>query len=88
MPSLCEYDLVGFRTGDDAFNFSRYLTRECGLHSRDFNFAVADRTVRIGAFPVGIETAAFAHLASRSVGLTFVKRVIKSLRWAGAHYRG
>jgi trehalose 6-phosphate synthase len=43
IPSLCEYDLVGFQTGDDAFNFSRYLTRECGLHSRDFNFIVADR---------------------------------------------
>ena len=61
IPSLCEYDLVGFQTGDDAFNFSRYLTRECGLHSRDFNFVVADRTIRIGAFPVGIETAAFAR---------------------------
>jgi trehalose 6-phosphate synthase len=79
IPSLCEYDLVGFQTGDDAFNFSRYLTRECGLHSRDFNFVVADRTVRIGAFPVGIETAAFAHLARGSVQLPFVKRVIKSL---------
>jgi trehalose 6-phosphate synthase len=79
IPSLCEYDLVGFQTGDDAFNFSRYLTRECGLHSRDFIFSVADRTVRIGAFPVGIETAAFAHIAPRSVGLPFVKSVIKSL---------
>jgi trehalose 6-phosphate synthase len=59
IPSLCDYDLVGFQTGDDAFNFSRYLTRECGLHSRDFNFVVADRTIRIDAFPVGIETAAF-----------------------------
>jgi trehalose 6-phosphate synthase len=57
IPSLCEYDVVGFQTGDDAFNFSRYLTRECSLHSRDFNFIVADRTIRIGAFPVGIETA-------------------------------
>jgi trehalose-6-phosphate synthase len=38
MPSLCEYDVVGFQTGDDAFNFSRYLTRECGLPSHDFNF--------------------------------------------------
>src|SRR5271154_5891434 len=79
IPSLCEYDLVGFQTGDDAFNFSRYLTRECGLHSRNFNFVVADRTVRIDVFPVGIETAAFAHLAQRSVRLPFVKRVIKSL---------
>ena len=40
IPALCEYDLVGFQTGDDAFNFSRYLTRECGLHSHDFNFTV------------------------------------------------
>jgi len=79
IPSLCEYDLVGFQTGDDAFNFSRYLTRECSLHSRDFNFVVADRTVRIDVFPVGIETAAFAHLAQRSVRLPVVQRVIKSL---------
>ena len=34
MPTLGDYDLVGFQTVDDAFNFSRYLTRECGLHSR------------------------------------------------------
>jgi len=46
MPALCEYDLVGFQTGDDAFNFSRYLTRECGLHSRDFSFAVGRREVQ------------------------------------------
>jgi trehalose 6-phosphate synthase len=79
IPSLCEYDLVGFQTGDDAFNFSRYLTRECGMNSRDFNFVVSDRTIRIDAFPVGIETAAFAHLAQRSAHLPFVKRVIRSL---------
>jgi trehalose 6-phosphate synthase len=79
IPSLCEYDLVGFQTGDDAFNFSRYLVRECGLHSRDFNFVVADRTVRVDVFPVGIETAAFANLAQRSVRLPSVKRVISSL---------
>ena len=79
IPSLCEYDLIGFQTGDDAFNLSRYLTRECGLHSRDFNFLVGDRTIRIDVFPVGIETAAFAELAQRSVRLPFVKRVTASL---------
>jgi hypothetical protein len=35
--------------------------------------------VRIGAYPVGIETAAFALLAQGSVQLPFVKRVIQSL---------
>ena len=83
IPSLCEYDLVGFQTGDDAFNFSRYLTRKCGLHSHDFNFVLADRTIRIDVFPVGIETSAFADLSQRSVRLPFVKRVIRSLKWQG-----
>jgi len=50
IPALCEYDLVGFQTGDDAFNFSRYLTRECGLHSHDFNFTVGARTTRVDVF--------------------------------------
>jgi trehalose 6-phosphate synthase len=79
IPSLCEYDLVGFQTGDDAFNFSRYLTRECGLHSHDFNFVLADRTMRVGVFPVGIETATFARLAQRAVRSPYVRRVIDSL---------
>jgi trehalose 6-phosphate synthase len=79
MPSLCEYDLVGFQTGDDAFNFSRYLTRECGLPSHDFNFSIGERTMRIDVFPVGIETAAFARLAQRSGRLPLVQRVLESL---------
>ena len=79
IPSLLEYDLVGFQTGDDAFNFSRYLTRECNLHSHDFNFNVAGRTMRIDVFPVGIETAAFARLAERSERLPFVQHVMESL---------
>ena len=79
IPSLCDYDLVGFQTGDDAFNFSRYLTRECGLHSHDFNYQVGERTVRVDAFAVGIETAAFARLAQRSQRMPFVQSVLASL---------
>jgi trehalose 6-phosphate synthase len=79
IPTLCDYDLVGFQTGDDAFNFSRYLTRECGLHSLDFNFNVGERKMRVDVFPVGIETAAFARLAQRSERLPLVRRVVDSL---------
>jgi trehalose 6-phosphate synthase len=79
IPSLCEYDLVGFQTGDDAFNFTRYLTRECGLHSSDFNFNVGDRVMQVDVFPVGIETAAFARLAQRAGRLPFVRQVLESL---------
>jgi len=79
IPTLGEYDMVGFQTGDDAFNFSRYLTRECGLHSRDFSFAVGEREVRVDAFPVGIETEHFAKTARRSLKSAFVQNVIGSL---------
>jgi trehalose 6-phosphate synthase len=79
IPALCDYDLVGFQTGDDAFNFSRYLARECGLHDRDFNFMVDGRTMRVGVFPVGIETAAFAHLAEGSERTPLVRKVLASL---------
>ncbi len=79
IPTLGEYDLVGFQTGDDAFNFTRYLTRECGLHSRDFSFAVGDREVRVDAFPVGIETEHFARTARRAVKSSFVQNVVGSL---------
>ncbi len=79
IPSLGEYDLVGFQTGDDAFNFSRYLARECGLHSHDFNFMVGRRTMRVDVFPVGIETAAFARLAQRSQRTPLVQKVLASL---------
>jgi trehalose 6-phosphate synthase len=79
IPALCDYDLVGFQTGDDAFNFSRYLARECGMHSHDFNFPAGDRVMRVDVFPVGIETAAFARLAQRSVNSPFVQRVLETL---------
>ena len=79
IPSLCEYDLVGFQTGDDAFNFSRYLTRECGLHSHDFNFTMGARTTRVDVFPVGIETAEFARIAQRAERIPFVQQVRESL---------
>ena len=79
IPSLCSYDLVGFQTGDDAFNFTRYLTRECGLHSHDFNFNVGERVMRVDVFPVGIETATFARLAQRAARTPFAQDVLASL---------
>jgi trehalose 6-phosphate synthase len=79
LSSLVHYDLLGFQTGDDAANFARYLTRESGLASRDFNFAVSDRVVRVDAFPIGIETEHFARTARRAVKSSFVQGVLSSL---------
>ncbi|MBI4275249.1 MAG: alpha,alpha-trehalose-phosphate synthase (UDP-forming) [Rhizobiales bacterium] len=79
IPRLTDYDLIAFQTGDDASNCARYLTRECGLHSRDFNFSVGDRVVRIDICPVGIDVENFARLARRAMRASFVREVLDSL---------
>ena len=80
IPAMCHYDLIGFQTDRDAMNFAHYLRDECGMPSRDpHTFQAADRTVRIGVFPVGVETAELNRLARRAVHSRFVRNVVESL---------
>ena len=80
IPQMSAYDLVGFQTEGDASNFARYLEDECHLPKRDrFCFQAAERTVRIGVFPIGIETAEFTRLARRSARSPLVRNVVDSL---------
>src|SRR5581483_177434 len=80
IPDLGQYDLVGFQTENDAANFARYLARECLMPRRDrFTFQVGPRTMRIGVFPIGIETAEFNRMARRSVRSPFVMETVASL---------
>jgi trehalose 6-phosphate synthase len=80
IPALCHYDLVGFQTEVDATNFSRYLSNECGLKRiGEDSFAFDGRTVRIGVFPVGVETEPLARLARRAIESAFVREVLDSL---------
>ena len=80
IPALGQYDLVGFQTEIDATNFSRYLDNETSLTPVDSDsFAVGDRIVRVGVFPVGVETEAFARLARRAIESEFVREVLDSL---------
>ncbi len=78
--SLCHYDMVGFQTERDADNFARYLAHECNMPSRDpRTFVAGRRTVRLGAFPVGVEMAEFNRLARRAAKSSFVHEVFESL---------
>jgi len=80
IPVLCQYDLVGFQTEIDAANFSRYLANEAGLRRAGKDgFMYDDRIVRIGVFPVGVETEAFSRLARRALESAFVREVLESL---------
>lgn len=80
IPLLCQYDLVGFQTPNDAVNFARYLAIECRLSQVErFSFRYQDRLVRVGCFPIGIDTAEFHRLAERSIGTRLVQQVVESL---------
>ncbi len=80
VPAMCHYDLVGFQTEIDAANFALYLRNECRIPSRDrYTYQTAERTVRIGIFPVGVETAQLSQLARRAAQAPFVRDVVESL---------
>ena len=78
--ALQHYDLVGFQTDDDAANFARYLAKESGATAHIARpIPGGERAMRIGVFPVGIETRRFARLAERAVRTKFVQQVMSSI---------
>ncbi len=80
IPSLGNYDLVGFQTELDATNFSRYLANEADLKRLgNESFEYDGRIVRVGVFPVGVETEPLARLARRAIESNFVRGVLGSL---------
>jgi trehalose 6-phosphate synthase len=61
-------------------NLAHYLRDECHLPTRDlFSFRTDERTVKLGVFPVGVETAELNRLARRAVNAPFVRNVVESL---------
>ena len=81
--SLVHYDLVGFQTENDRDNFGRYLTQEGATASRDgATYTQGERSLRIGAVPVGIETAVFARLARNAERSDFAQEFKRSLEGA------
>jgi trehalose 6-phosphate synthase len=80
IPQLTAYDLVGFQTENDATNFARYLEIECRLQKRgQFTYETGERIVRVGTFPIGIETSQFGRLARRAARSSLVQGVVDSL---------
>lgn len=78
--ALAHYDLVGFQTETDAANFARYLESECHYPGdREKGYVTGERVVRIGSFPVGVETENFNKLARRAIKSSFVEGVLSSL---------
>jgi len=77
---LSHYDLVGFQTENDRDNYGRYLSMTGAHVGRDgTSYALDGRVVRIGAFPVGIETADYAATAAAAVESAFTRELRDSL---------
>jgi trehalose 6-phosphate synthase len=80
IPQLSAYDLVGLQTRNDATNLARYFENECRLRKRgECAYQANGHTVRIGVFPIGIETSEFNRIARRSVRSPLVQNVLESL---------
>ena len=87
LSSLLQYDLVGFQTEGDVRNFVRYaLSENRGsniriLQATDRQIVLSEdgRQVRVGSFPVGIDTGGFERLARRAAQSSFVREVVESL---------
>jgi trehalose 6-phosphate synthase len=86
LPSLLQYDLVGFQTETDVGNFVRYLVSEHRGTSHAFEatenqivFSDGNRRTRIGSFPVGLDVEEFQRRARRAMQSTFVREVVDSL---------
>ena len=75
--SLTHYDLVGFQTENDRDNFEQYVVARGAEPMREGVLEMGGRRVRLGVFPVGIETAAFRRLA-RAAGRSALLRQVRS----------
>jgi len=58
-------DLIGFQRAQAAHNFAQLVAKVLGLPATDRRINVGERVVRVGAFPVSIDTAEMAALAAR-----------------------
>jgi trehalose 6-phosphate synthase len=82
---LLAYDLVGFQTQRDRDNFLRYAEEHCGARvTENGDLKIPGRTIKVGAFPIGIDVVQFQSQARRNAvhpdlaGLagTGVKRIV------------
>jgi trehalose 6-phosphate synthase len=71
---------VGFQTDGDASNFARYLSHELRIIPQMVRSAAGEgRQMRVGVFPVGIETRSFNRRARRMARSRFAQEVRNSV---------
>jgi trehalose 6-phosphate synthase len=76
---MCQYDLAGFQTADDVRSFLTCLEGSpCELPA-DRHIEVAGRSVRLGAYPIGIDVDGVINAAVTTFAQETVQRMAVSL---------
>jgi len=77
---LCAYDLVGFQTQTDMRALTEYILHEAGgTVGDDGRVNAYGRSLRVGAFPIGIDTQDFAEIAAAEANSDETRRLVESL---------
>jgi trehalose 6-phosphate synthase len=62
--AMCAYSVIGFQSEQDRSNFTRYLVEDCKAKDLgDGRYEVFATTVKIAAYPIGIDAASFEAAA-------------------------
>ena len=78
--SLFHYDLLGFQTEDWLDAFEGYVRKEAGGSiAADGRAQAFGKTIRVGAFPVGIDTQDFVAATGSAEGMAAARRMTESL---------
>ena len=77
--ALCAYDLVGFQTEEAVRAFLACVTEILGGEVFDGAFSAHGLHSRAAAFPIGIDTEAFAELALSTIDSPEARRLVGSL---------
>jgi len=78
--AMCDFDVIGFQTRQDTENFRRYLLGLDEVEPVDATHVRAHgRTIRIDAFPIGIDTAEIAAFVETPEAKSVATRLERSV---------
>lgn len=62
--AMCNYSVIGFQSEQDRSNFTRYLIEDCkGVDHGEGVYEAFNTTIKIEAYPIGIDAEGFAEAA-------------------------
>lgn len=79
LQAMTGYDLIGFQTPLDAQNFEACLERSLPLRRAGSDLVIGPRRLRVGVFPISIDTPGFARRAAQAAAEPALRRLKENL---------